>query len=186
MAALIYSFLASLDGYVADRDGDFGWAAPDEEVHAFINDIQRQVGTYLYGRRLYEVMTGWETDPSLTEGSAVARDFARLWQAADKIVYSTTLATVSTARTRVERRFDPAAVRRLLGTVEHDVSVGGPTLAASALRAGLVDEVQVFVAPVLVGGGTRLFPDDVRVRLDLLDERRFGNGMAFLRYRAET
>ncbi|HEY3502083.1 MAG TPA: dihydrofolate reductase family protein [Actinocatenispora sp.] len=186
MAALIYSFLASLDGYVADGDGDFGWAAPDEEVHAFVNDVQRRVGTHLYGRRLYEVMTGWETDPGLTEGSAVARDFARLWQAADKIVYSTTLESVSTTRTRLERRFDPAAVRRLLDTVGHDVSVGGPTLAAYALRAGLVDEVQVFVAPVVVGGGTRMFPDDVRVRLDLLDERRFGNGMVFLRYRATT
>jgi dihydrofolate reductase len=182
VAKLIYTAIASLDGYIADEDGRFDWAVPDEEVHGFINDLERSVGTYLYGRRMYEVMTGWET-MALADQSPFMRDFAQIWRAADKIVYSTTLATVSTARTRIERAFDPEAVRQLKASLARDLAVGGPDLAAHAFEAGLVDECHVFVAPIVVGGGTRSFPDDVRVRLELADERRFGSGMVHLRYR---
>jgi len=183
MARLIYSAISSLDGYVADRDGDFDWAAPDEEVHAFVNDLERGVGTHLFGRRMYEVMVAWET-MSLADQPDVMRDFAELWRAADKVVYSTTLESVSSARTRLERDFDPDAVRRMKATSERDISVGGPGLAAHAIRAGLVDELHLFLTPIVVGGGTRSLPDDVRVRLELLDERRFGNGVVHLHYRA--
>jgi dihydrofolate reductase len=186
MAKLIYSVIASLDGYTTDEDGRFDWAEPDEQVHTFLNDLERPVGTYLYGRRMYETMVGWETVGTQPDQPAHLRDFAAIWQAADKIVYSGTLDTVSTARTRIERTFDPGAVRRLKADAERDITVGGPSLAASALRAGLVDECQVYVTPIIVGGGTQVFPDHVRVELDLLDERRFGNGMVFLRYRART
>jgi dihydrofolate reductase len=182
VAKLIYTAIASLDGYIADEDGRFDWAVPDEEVHGFINDLERSVGTYLYGRRMYEVMTGWET-MALADQSPFMRDFAQIWRAADKIVYSTTLATVSSARTRIERAFDPEAVRQLKASLARDLAVGGPDLAAHAFEAGLVDECHVFVAPIVVGGGTRSFPDDVRVRLELADERRFGSGMVHLRYR---
>ena len=181
MARLIYSSIASLDGYVADQDGGFGWAAPDEEVHAFVNDHERTVGTYLYGRRMYEVMVGWET--MRLDGVPVMEDYAGIWKAADKIVYSTTLETVSTARTRLERAFDPEAVRRLKASAARDISVGGPGLAGQALAAGLVDECHLFLAPVVVGGGTPSLPSNVLLRLELLDERRFGNGMVYLRYR---
>jgi dihydrofolate reductase len=180
MAKLIYSAITSLDGYVADEDGNFDWAAPDEEVHSFVNDLERPVGTYLYGRRMYEVMAPWETDPTLM------RDFAELWQAADKIVYSKTLETVSTASTRIERDFDPEAVRQLKTQAERDITVGGPDLAAQAIKAGLVDELHLFLAPVVVGGGNQALPDKVRLGLELLDERRFGNGMVYLRYRTRT
>jgi dihydrofolate reductase len=183
MAKLIYSAIASLDGYVADESGSFDWAVPDEQVHAFVNDLMRPVGTHLYGRRLYEVMAGWETDPTLAEQSPVMRDFAELWQAADKIVYSTTLATPSTARTRIERTFDPDAVRELKAAADRDLLVGGPELAAQAFAAGLVDECRLFLAPVIVGGGKQALPDHVRLRLELLDERRFDGGMVHLRYR---
>jgi dihydrofolate reductase len=159
---------------------------PDEQVHAFVNDLMRPVGTHLYGRRLYEVMAGWETDPTLAEQSPVMRDFAELWQAADKIVYSTTLATPSTARTRIERAFDPEAVRELKAAADRDLLVGGPELAAQAFAAGLVDECHLFLAPIMVGGGKRSLPDHVRLQLELLDERRFGNGMVHLRYRTTT
>ena len=186
MARLIYSAIASLDGYVADADGDFGWATPDEEVHAFVNDLERPIGTYLYGRRMYEVMVFWETAHTLADLRAPERDYTAIWQAADKVVYSETLETVSSARTRLERAFDPDAVRRMRDASERDLSVGGPGLAAAALRAGLVDECRVFLAPVVVGGGTRFFPDDVRLTLELLDERRFGNGMVYLRYRVDA
>ncbi|HET9722524.1 MAG TPA: dihydrofolate reductase family protein [Actinomycetota bacterium] len=186
MARLIYSAIASLDGYVADADGDFGWATPDEEVHAFVNDLDRPIGTYLYGRRMYEVMVFWETAHTLADLRAPERDYTAIWQAADKVVYSETLETVSSARTRLERAFDPDAVRRMRDASERDLSVGGPGLAAAALRAGLVDECRVFLAPVVVGGGTRFFPDDVRLTLELLDERRFGNGMVYLRYRVDA
>jgi dihydrofolate reductase len=182
MTKLIYSAITSLDGYVADEGGNFDWAAPDEEVHAFVNDLERTVGTYLYGRRMYEVMVAWETMP-LAGQSAVVQDFAQIWQAADKVVYSTTLETVSSARTRIERDFEPGSVRQMKATAERDISVGGPDLAAHALKAGLVDEIHLFVAPVVVGGGTRSFPSDVRVTLDLLDERRFSNGVVHLHYR---
>jgi dihydrofolate reductase len=184
MAKLIYSMIASLDGYIADEDGNFDWAEPDEEVHAFVNDLERPVGTYLYGRRMYEVMAAWETDPTLAAQSPSIRDFAEIWQAADKVVYSRTLERPSTARTRIERDFDPEAVRRLKASAERDLTVGGPDLAAQALEAGLVDECRLFLAPMVVGGGNQALPDRLRLRLDLLDERRFGNGMVFLRYRA--
>jgi dihydrofolate reductase len=186
MTTLIYSAITSLDGYVADEHGSFDWAMPDEQVHAFINDLMRPVGTHLYGRRLYEVMAGWETDPSLAAQSPVMRDFAELWQAADKIVYSTTLQTASTARTRIERTFDPQAVRELKAAADRDLLVGGPQLAAQAFAAGLVDECHLLLAPVIVGGGKRSLPDHVRLQLELLDERRFTNGMVHLRYRART
>ena len=186
MAKLIYSAIASLDGYVADTDGNFDWAAPDEEVHAFVNDLERKVGTYLYGRRMYEVMRYWETAQAVTDQPPVMRDFAEIWQAADKIVYSRTLESVSSARTRIERDFDPEAVRRMKAQAERDLSVGGPDLAAQALGAGLVDECHLFVAPVVVGGGKRSLPDDVRVKLELLDERRFEGGVVHLHYRTRT
>ena len=182
MAELIYSALASLDGYVADEDGRFGWAEPDEEVHAFVNDLSRGVGTFLLGRRMYEVLSAWETIDLAGEPSVI-RDFAGIWRSADKVVYSRTLGTVSTARTRLERDFDPEAVRKLKAAAERDLGVSGPQLAAHAFRAGLVDECQLFLSPIVVGGGTRSLPDGVRLELDLVDERRFGNGTVFLRYR---
>ena len=183
MAKLIYSAITSLDGYVADEDGNFDWAAPDEEVHTFVNDLERPVGTYLYGRRMYEVMVVWETVHTLADQPPFMRDFAEIWQAADKIVYSTTLETVSSARTRIERDFDPEAVRQMKATAGRDITVGGPDLAAQAIKAGLVDECHLFVAPIVVGGGKRALPDDVRLKLELLDERRFGNGVVHLHYR---
>ena len=183
MAKLIYSAIASLDGYVADEDGNFDWAVPDEEVHAFINDLDRSVGTYLYGRRMYEAMAGWETDPTLAEQSPVTRDFAQMWQAADKIVYSKTLRAVSTARTQMERDFDPEAVRRMKVSAGRDMVVGGPELAAQAFKAGLVDECHLFVAPMVVGGGKQSLPGNVRLKLELLDERRFDSGMIYIYYR---
>jgi dihydrofolate reductase len=183
VAKLIYSAIASLDGYIADEDGNFDWAMPDEEVHAFINDLDRPLGTHLYGRRMYEMMVGWETDHTLAEQSPLMRDFAELWQAADKIVYSGTLEVVPTARTRIERDFDPEAVRKMKASAVRDMIVGGPDLAVQAFRAGLVDECHLFVAPIVVGGGKRSLPNDVRVKLELLGERRFGNGMVYLHYR---
>jgi len=186
MAKLIYSAITSLDGYVADEDGNFDWAVPDEEVHTFVNDLQRPVGTYLYGRRMYEVMVAWETADTLADQPPYTQDFAQIWQAADKIVYSTTLETVSSARTRIERDFDPEAVRRMKATAGPDLTVAGPDLAAQAFKAGLVDECHLFLAPIVVGGGNRSLPNNVRVKLELLDERRFGNGMVHLRYRTRT
>jgi len=183
MAKLIYSTIASLDGYVADTDGNFDWAAPDEEVHAFANDLARKVGTYLYGRRMYEVMRYWETAQAVTDQPPVMRDFAEIWQAADKIVYSRTLESVSSARTRIEREFGPEAVRQMKALAGRDMIVGGPDLAAQAFKAGLVDELHLFVAPVVVGGGKRSLPRNVRLKLELLDERRFGSGMVYLYYR---
>ena len=185
MAKLIYSAIMSLDGYVADEDGKFDWAVPDEEVHTFLNDLERPVGTYLYGRRMYEVMVGWEAMP-LDDQPAVVRDFAEIWQAADKIVYSKTLETVSSARTRLERDFDPEAVRQMKARAGRDITVGGPELAGLAIKAGLVDEYHLFVTPVAVGGGKRSLPDRVRLSLELLDERRFGNGMVHLHYRTRA
>jgi dihydrofolate reductase len=185
MAKLIYSTITSLDGYVADEDGRFDWAEPDEEVHSFVNDLYRPVGTFLCGRRLYEVLVAWETI-SLADQPRFIQDFAEIWRAADKIVYSKTLETVSSARTRIERDFDPETVRELKATAERDITVGGPDLAAQALKAGLVDEIHLVVAPVVVGGGIDALPDNVRLRLELQDERRFGNGMVHLRYRTRT
>jgi len=172
--------IASLDGYVADADGKFDWAVPDEEVHRFVNDLERPIGTYLYGRRLYEVMRYWET--AETAADPVTQDYAAIWQAADKIVYSRTLEAVSSARTRIERAFEPEAVRQLKAAAGRDLSVGGPVLAAEALRAGLVDECHLFLIPVVVGVGKRALPDDVRLELELLDERRFGRGTVHLHY----
>jgi dihydrofolate reductase len=180
---LIYSAIASLDGYVADEDGNFQWAAPGEDVHAFVNDLERPVGTHLYGRRMYEVMAWWETADAGTDPEPVMRDFTEIWRAADKIVYSTTLQTVSSARTRIERDFDPEAIRRLKTAAERDLSIGGPNLAGQALAAELVDECHLFLVPVVIGGGTRALPDGVRVELELLDERRFESGVVYLRYR---
>lgn len=186
MAKLIYSGITSLDGYVADEDGNFDWSMPDEEVHTFLNDLQRPVGTYLFGRRMYEVMLYWETARTVTDEPAFVRDFTDIWQAAEKIVYSRTLETTSSARTRIERDFDPEAVRQLKAAAGGDITVGGPDLAAQAIRAGLVDEIHQFVTPVVVGGGKQFLPDNVRLRLDLLDERRFGNGVVHLHYRTVT
>ena len=183
MGSLIYSAIASLDGYVADERGEFGWAAPDEEVHAFVNDLERPVGTHLYGRRMYEVMVAWESDDAFPDHSAATRDFAGIWRAADKVVYSTTLATVASARTRLERSFDADEVGRSVAGAERDVSIGGPGLAAHALTAGIVDELHLVLVPVLVGGGTRALPTGVRLDLELVDERRFGGGAVHLHHR---
>jgi len=167
---------------VADEDGNFDWAAPDEEVHTFVNDLARPIGTYLYGRRMYEVMAYWETADTSADQPPFMRDFAAIWQEADKVVYSRTLEKVSSARTRIERDFDPEAILRMKAAAG-DIPVGGPDLAATAFRAGLIDECHLFVAPVVVGGGKRSLPDQVRLELELLDQRRFGNGVVYLRYR---
>jgi dihydrofolate reductase len=183
MAKLIYSTIMSLDGYVADEGGNFDWAAPDEEVHAFVNDLERPAGTYLYGRRMYDVMAAWETAHTFADQRTVMQDFAAIWQAADKIVYSRTLEAVSSARTRIERDFDPEAVRQMKASADRDITVGGPHLAAQAIEAGLVHECHLFVVPFLVGGGIRSLPNNVRLQLELLNERRFGNGVVHLHYR---
>jgi dihydrofolate reductase len=186
MAKLIYSALTSLDGYVADEDGNFDWARPSEEVHVFVNDLERPVGTYLYGRRMYEVMAYWETADTVADQPPFFRDYARIWKAAEKIVYSRTLAEVSSARTRIEREFDIDAIRQLKATADSDIGVGGPDLAAQAIEAGLVDELHLFLAPVVVGGGKPSLPDKVRLELELLDERRFANGVVHLHYRTRS
>jgi len=185
MAKLIYSAITSLDGYVADEDGNFDWAEPDEEVHAFVNDLERNIGTYLYGRRMYEVMVAWET-MDLADQPPFIQDFAKIWRAADKIVYSKTLEMVSSDRARLERDFEPEDVRQLKATGGRDISVGGPDLAAQAIKARLVDEWHLFVSPALVGGGKGSLPSNVRLNLELLDERRFGGGVVYLNYRTGT
>ena len=182
MAKLVYSALASLDGYVADEDGNFDWAQPDEEVHRFVNNLERPVGTYLLGRRMYETLVYWETVETADQPPFI-EDFARIWRSADKVVYSRTLEKASSARTRIEREFDAEAVRELKKAADDDISVGGPHLAAEAIKAGLVDELRLFLNPIVVGGGNASLPDDVRVELELLDERRFGNGVVLLQYR---
>ncbi len=186
MAKLIYSALTSLDGYVADEEGNFDWAEPDEEVHTFVNHLERPVGTYLYGRRMYEVMVYWETAHTLSDRPSFIQEFAEIWQAADKVVYSRTLETVSSDRTRVERDFDPDAVRQMKARAERDITVGGPALAAHAISAGLVDECHLFIAPVVVGGGKPALPTKVRLKLELLDRRRFRNGVVHLHYRCRA
>ena len=183
MARLIYSAITSLDGYVADRDGRFDWAAPDEEVHTFVNELERPVGTHLLGRRMYEVMVAWET-MQVADEPPVIRDYQEIWKASDKIVYSRTLEKASSARTRIERDFDPEAVRRLKAAAERDISVGGPDLATQAIKAGLVDEYHLLIAPVVVGGGTASLPINVHLKLELLDERRFNSGVVHLHYRS--
>jgi len=180
--ALIYSAITSLDGFVEDADGSFEWAAPDEEMHTFVNDLERTVGTYLYGRRMYETMIYWDDPPDLAAQPPHIADFAAIWQAAEKIVYSRTLAAPASTRTRIERSFDADAVQRMKATAGHDISVGGPELAAQALGAGLVDECHLLMAPVVVGGGKPALPA-LRPELELLDERRFAGGTVFLRYR---
>src|SRR5688572_8386575 len=183
MGKLIYSMIQSLDGYVEDEHGDFGWGAPDDEaVHAYINELAASVGTYLYGRRMYETMVYWETAHTVPDQPPVVLDWARQWQAAEKVVYSRTLREPRSARTRIEREFDPALVRRLKADTEGDLTVDGPQLAAQALAAGLVDELQLIVSPIIVGGGKQFFPKDLRLKLELLDERRFGSGVGVLRY----
>jgi len=183
MAKLIYSAITSLDGYVADKDGNFDWAAPSEEVHAFVNQLERSVGTYLYGRRMYETMVYWQTARTRPESSPVELDYAEIWQAADKIMYSRTMTDVSSARTRIEREFDPDSVRRLKESAGRDLSVGGAELAAQAIKDGVVEEYHLFVNPVVVGGGTSTLPDNVRLDLELLDEHRFSSGVVHLHYR---
>ncbi len=186
MARLIYMAIMSLDGYVADGNGKYDWAMPDDEVFSFVNDFERPVGTYLYGRRLYEEMTGWESAHTRAGHSPLMLDFAQIWQAADKVVYSRSLEAVSTARTRIERSFDPEAVRQMKMRAGRDLTVGGPNLAAEAMKAGLVDEAHLIISPVVVGNGKKALPGDVRLQFELLDERRFGNGVVHLHYRAVT
>jgi dihydrofolate reductase len=182
MAKLIYSVIASADGYVEDATGDIDWAAPDEEVFRFVNDLERPIGTYLYGRRMYETMVFWESPPTLAGEPPASEEFAAIWQAADKIVFSTTLTSTSSARTRIEPSFDPDLVRRLKSAAGHDLTVGGADLAGQAIKAGLVDEVGLLLVPAIVGGGKRALPDDARANLELLDMRRFANGVVYLRY----
>jgi dihydrofolate reductase len=186
VAKLIYSAITSLDGYVADEDGNFDWAAPDAEVHAFVNDLERPIGTYLYGRRMYDVMANWESAPTVAAQPGVMEDYAQIWQAADKVVYSTTLASTSTRKTRLEPRFDPDAIRRLKATAERDISIGGPELAAQAIKAGLVDELHLLLSPIVVGGGNPSLPSNVLQKLALLDQHTFGNGVVHLHYRTIT
>jgi len=183
MAHLIYSAILSLDGYIEDADGNFDWAMPDEEVHKFINDLERDVGTYLYGRRMYEMMTIWETDPEFAAESPLTQDFAKIWQAAEKIVYSETLESASTRKTKIERNFDPESIQQLKKTAGQNIAIGGSGLAAHVFRAGLIDELHLFLTPIIVGGGKKSIPLNIRLELELMDERRFGNGTLFLRYR---
>jgi dihydrofolate reductase len=183
MARLVYIGITSLDGYIADANGNFDWAMPDEEVHAFVNDLERPVGTHLYGRTLYEVMVGWQTMP-LDDEPDVVVDFATIWRAANKVVYSTTMTEASTPLTRIEPSFDPEAIRRFKETAASDISIGGSNLAAHAVRAGLVDDFHLLVNPVIVGGGTPYLPNGVRLDLDLVSQRRFGNGVVHLHYSA--
>jgi dihydrofolate reductase len=183
MAALIYSAICSLDGYVADREGAFDWSMPDAEVHAFVNDQERAVGTAIYGRKMYDVLKVWQDDGWMgEEPDPIMRDYAEIWRATDKVVVSSTLTAPATPRTRIVSSFDPEAIRALVRDAGTDVSIGGPTIAGEALRAGLVDEVRLFLSPVAVGGGLRALPDDLRLDLSLLDERRFGNGVVHVRY----
>jgi dihydrofolate reductase len=183
VARLVFSAITSLDGYVVDADGSFDWAAPDAEVHAFVNDLEREVGTYLYGRRMYETMRYWQDPPDLADQPDVISDYARIWQAAEKVVYSRTMSEPRTPLTTVVHSFDPAAVQRLKAEAARDISIGGAALAGAALRAGLVDELHQLVTPVVVGGGRSWLPDGVRLDLELLEERRFAGGVVFLRYR---
>lgn len=186
MSRLIYSYLVSLDGYVADKDGGFGWARPDEEVLAFINALEAPIRSYLYGRRMYEMMKGWELDPQYAAMSDGSADFAKIWFAAEKIVYSTSLHDIATTKTRLKSSFDADEIRRLKMDAPTDIAIGGATLAAHALKAGLVDEIHAFIAPIIVGGGLAMFPPDLRLSLTLTDERRFQNGMTFVRYDVHT
>jgi dihydrofolate reductase len=186
MAKLIYTAISSLDGYVADTEGNFDWSAPDEEVHRFVNDLERPIGTYLLGRRMYEVMRYWDTAPIGNDEPSAGQEYAKIWQATDKIVYSKSLDRASARNTRIEREFEPQAIKHLKTTATRDISVGGPMLAAQALKLGLVDECHLFLSPVVVGGGNPALPDNVRLRLELLNERRFANGVVHLHYRIQA
>ncbi len=183
MAKLIYFMPTSLDGFIAGEADDLDWAVPGEEVSAFINEWIRPIGTYLYGRKIYDTMRVWETPEAIPGLPPIMLDFARIWQAADKIVYSKSLETVTTSKTHLEREFDPQVVRHLKAQLPHDLSVAGPNLAAQAIRDGLVDEIQLLIVPMILGGGKRVLPSQVHIKLDLLDERRFGDGWVYLRYR---
>jgi dihydrofolate reductase len=185
VAKLIYSAITSLDGYVADKDGNFDWGEPDEEVHGFLNDLERSIGTHLYGRRMYEVMVAWET-MNVDAQPPYIQDFAQIWRAADKLVYSKTLETVSSDRTRIERTFEPEAIRQMKAATGRDISIGGPELAGHAFRAGLVDDCHLFLAPIVVGGGKQSLPNGARLKLELLGDRRFVSGMVHLHYRTRT
>jgi dihydrofolate reductase len=186
MAKLIYTAISSLDGYVADAEGNFDWSVPDEEVHRFVNDLERPIGTYLLGRRMYEVMRYWDTAPTGNGELSAGQEYAKIWQATDKIVYSRSLDRESTGKTRIEREFESEAIQQLKATATRDVSVGGPALAAQALKLGLVDECHLFLSPVVVGGGNPALPDNVRLGLELLDQRRFANGVVHLHYRVKA
>jgi dihydrofolate reductase len=186
MAKLIYAAISSLDGYVADAEGKFEWSAPDHEVHRFVNDLERPIGTHLYGRRMYEVMRYWETAPTGNDEPSAEQEYATIWQTADKIVYSKSLERASTGKTRIEREFDPEAIQQLKAAAARDISVSGPTLAAQALKLGLVDECHLFLSPIVVGGGNPALPDNVRLVFELLDERRFSNGVVHLHYRVKA
>ena len=186
MARLIYATNVSLDGYIEDAHGAFDWAPPDDDVLAAHTALLRSVGTLVYGRRLYETMAPWETNPALAEQSDLTADFARAWQAAYKVVYSTTLTAVSTGATRLEQRFDPNTVQELKAASTGGLTIGGACLAARAFEAGLVDECQLFVWPMILGGGTPALPAGIRTDLELIDEHRFDNGVVHLRYRVTT
>ena len=186
MAKLVYAAITSLDGYVEDEEGSFDWSAPDEELHAFVNELERPIGTYLYGRRMYETMVFWETAGTEPDEPPVFRDYAEIWRAGEKVVYSRTLQTVSSAKTRIEREFDRDAVRQLKQSSEADIAIGGAELAGHAFGAGLVDECHLFLCPIVVGGGKRALPDNVRAQLELLEERRFGNGVVHVHYRVSA
>jgi dihydrofolate reductase len=186
MAKLIYAAISSLDGYVADAEGKFDWSAPDQEVHRFVNDLERPIGTHLYGRRMYEVMRYWETAPTGNDEPSAEQEYAKIWQTADKIVYSKSLERASTGKTRIEREFDPEAIQQFKAAAARDISVSGPTLAAQALKLGLVDECHLFLSPIVVGGGNPALPDNVRLVFELLEERRFSNGVVHLHYRVKA
>jgi dihydrofolate reductase len=184
MAKLIYSAICSLDGYVADEDGDFSWARPDDDLHSFVNDLERPIGTYLYGRRMYETMVFWETAEVPPDQCDPVSDYADIWRATEKIVFSRTLDQVSSAKTRIEREFDPEEIRRLVADADTDLSIGGSELAGEAITAGLVDEYHLFINPIVVGGGTAALPSGARVELELADQRRFASGVIHVHYRS--
>lgn len=186
MAKLIYAGIVSLDGYFADANDKFDWAMPSEEIHTFINDLERKIGTHLYGRRLYEIMTAWETMHTLAGQPPIVLDYSAIWRSADKIVFSKSLKAVSSSRTTIQTEFDAEVVRNLKNKSERDLSIGGPDLAAQAIKAGLVDEYRLFITPVLVGGGKQFFPENVHLNLKLVEELRFGNGVVHLHYKTVT
>jgi dihydrofolate reductase len=186
VAKLFFTAITSLDGFIEDEVGNFDWAMPDDEVLRFINDLEAQIGTYLYGRRIYETMVYWETAESLDDPDPISREFGEIWRAAEKIVYSTSLATASSARTQIERVFDPMKIQEMKSNRDHDLEVAGPNLAAHAFRAGLVDECQLFLVPIVLGGGKPALPRDSSLKFDLVTERTFESGVVFLHYRAST